>query len=205
MRFKLILSFFSMLHGLSSTIPKASLVVANDCLPSQLPVQFESPATPIIRPDFFAAVHDNQINGQAFLYPCHSLPFIAHCAALPSLLKPTSKECLPVVSIQLPHPESFHIIRDFIYTHSQSALLASLLPIAPSLLSSEASDVPGLSKTIAASLTPAAVYEMVKRIRGFWANVCALGVADEALWKGLQMSWEVTMSAMALISERASR
>ena len=183
MRFKLILSFFSMLHGLSSTIPKASLVVANDRLPSQLPIQFEPSTTPIIRPDFVAAVHDSQINGQAFLYPCHSLPFIAHCAALPSLLKPTSKECLPVVSIQLPHPESFHIIRDFIYTHSQPTLLASLLPIAPSLLSSEASDVPGLSKTIAASLTPAAVYEMVKRIRGFWANVCALGVADEALWK----------------------
>ncbi|KAF8334140.1 uncharacterized protein EI90DRAFT_3121479 [Cantharellus anzutake] len=111
------------------------------------------------------------------IYPIHGLLYAAHCALFPlppgSLSasdpepqrSPTNHRLtlsLPLISLKLPHPDSFSAINTFFYTENPAGLLRVLLPVPHSILDKFPANKdpdttslrPALSTQIAATFNP---------------------------------------------------
>lgn len=44
--------------------------------------------------------------------------------------------------------------------------------------------------------------QKLEHMHGFWANLCALGVAGDAAWKGLEGAWGLVIGVVANRSRR---
>ena len=159
---------------------------------------------PAILPTYCFAVYDGTQDGQSHLYPCHVLPVLTHCTTISrsqlTTLPPTSNS-LPVIPLQLPSPEYFPILQDFMYTRSSCNLLSALLP--PNMLPSITNfkiliDIPVVS------MRPMALLSLARKIHGTWGNVCSLGIADTELWQTLQLAWTILLKSMTQSNGRRS-
>jgi hypothetical protein len=176
-----------------------------------------------ISPTHMLAVAGPSNRDKATLYPCHNLLFASQCAALPPMRSsPTttttteededdSLRKLPIVPIYLPSPETFPIVREFIYTRACDRLLSTLLPIPSSQLPPIASSAPHssilntLSIALVNSYSLPGLLERAKIIHGVWLNTCALGISDAELWKSLETAWTVLIDAVALSTGQSSK
>lgn len=157
----------------------------------------------------------NSTRSKATLYPCHHLLFASQCANLPRMRqsspasdsddeeRDSSRITLPIVPIYLPSPETFPIVREFLYTRAFDRLLSTLLPLPSSDLppvptTPNVSVLPALSTALANTFAPAGLLERARTIHGVWSNACTLGIADESLWKCLDTAWSVIIDALAL-------
>ncbi|KDQ08208.1 hypothetical protein BOTBODRAFT_118977 [Botryobasidium botryosum FD-172 SS1] len=173
----------------------------------------------------------NARRSKAALYPFHHLVFAAHCANMPAIpaaststSAPSSSghTVVPVVPLVLPSPETFPLIRDFIYTKRTDRLLSSLFPLPtppsstashfftppPSPSSSGSSSpsspaTPGattdtLSRALASTFTLQGLFERARSVHGLWANAVALGIADDELWRVMATAWEVVVNSIAI-------
>lgn len=150
------------------------------------------------------------------LYPAHHAVLAAYCKNLPRLPPPnparnhisaTQTISLPVVPLCLPCPDTFPLLQSYFYTRRVDALLAALLPIAPAMSESGGqplSDILGqLARRLSMECTTEKLLGYSITIRGLWRNVCALGVDDEALWRAMDMAWNVVLAAISIISARS--
>ncbi|KDQ12819.1 hypothetical protein BOTBODRAFT_189071 [Botryobasidium botryosum FD-172 SS1] len=154
----------------------------------------------------------NEQSGKGYLYPFHALVLAAHCASLPLMpLAPrhpqprlrsnkTHTITVPVVRLSLPHPESFRILHDYLYTKRCDILMSSLLPLPPSSLPRLDSCVSGtlrkLSSALASAHSTNALIERCRNIHGLWSNVCKLGIADDSLWRVMEVAWSVLIESI---------
>ncbi|KZV99003.1 hypothetical protein EXIGLDRAFT_712565 [Exidia glandulosa HHB12029] len=187
----------SMLAGLEKTKP-----VPADGLPKELDVVINDLSAEV--PTHMLAVWSKEPHpaGQrrpVGLFPVHDVMLAANCAHLPafpaSIPPPPLTEGdtirVPVVPLCVPHRASFGILQNYIYTRKAELVLAHLIPKPPT-------GVPRMQVTqvVGESLTPAALATYLMRIHGFWSNVCALGVFDDALWRVIDFAWGFVMDAL---------
>lgn len=202
--------YSSLLQGIASVVTEASSVPSSG-LPSRIDVAYRD-AGGIPPTHILAAINPKQ--GKGFLFPIHELVIVSQCANLPPLppsdAKPTTRAnhsvtlTLPVIPVTLPHPESFGLLHDYLYTKRHDRLVASLLPLPYSALPPIDMSVPvtkrNLSAALAKTFTLHALVERARAIHGFWSNLCTLGVADEPLWKSLEIAWGILIEGMGMAS-----
>jgi hypothetical protein len=176
-------------------------------LPPNVKLHYRETAQDAIIPSHMFAIA-NTNKSKATLYPCHHLLFAAQCTKLPAL--PPSRPqviegqvTLPVVSISLPSPETFPLVRDFLYTRGCDRFLASLMPSLsskdiPQAGSGSSGIVPALSRALSQTLSTEKLMERAMMIHGVWANACALGVVDESLWRSMETAWAIVTGALVL-------
>lgn len=193
-------------------------------------------------PSHMLAIHDPSDVGtedepkKVTMYPVHNVILASQCSNLPALpiypkkgMKLSSTQChqqLPVVHLGVPHPESFPVIKDFLYTHDTSGLVSYMLPLVPSTPSTcEAAEIaldPGTdyatkaaayrewkkdmsdryADAIAAQLEPSVILQHLARVYSVYRNTVALGIRDERIWEYLDMCWEILIVAIARANGR---
>lgn len=193
-------------------------------------------------PTHMLAIHDPSEVGtedqpkKVTMYPVHNVVLASQCSNLPALpLYPkkgmmlSKTQChqqLPVVHLGVPHPESFPLVKDFLYTHDTSALVSYMLPLVPSTTSSSDAAATALNPdtdfetkaaayrewkrdmsdryadAIAKQLEPSVILQHLARVYSLYRNVVALGICDERIWEYLDMCWEILIVAIARANGR---
>lgn len=143
--------------------------------------------------------------GPALIRAGHALVMTAHCATNfgsyppPEHLKPdeTGRLDIPIAYLRVPHPESFEALYTYLYTKSLGQLCAGLLPlpteVGPRLLSANAEpSLPGASglrlvDEIRMAYTTEGMLERMDFLLGFRENVFHLGVAEDGVWKAMNI------------------
>lgn len=104
---------------------------------------------------------------------------------------------LPIMQLVLPHVESFTTLHVHLHIPQQ--------PLMPYLLKLPAhisySTDPGMSEAMAAKTTKE-ILDILATVKGFWCNVCALGISAERTWAGMGESWA---SCVAELQRRGYR
>ncbi|KAG9023553.1 hypothetical protein FRB95_012909 [Tulasnella sp. JGI-2019a] len=205
----------AMLRGIAS-VDTTNMVIPPS--PTDLKVHMLSnyPNQFVVYPTHLICVSALNGTGGGVVYPINALVLVAHCARLPSFPPSASLQpdvsnhlLMPVVPIRLPHPPSFAKLFDYLYTKNFGRLCAALCPI-PSESLAAITDATNnaqprqrgelLTKivdTIRETYEVAALLEKMKFIHGLWSNVCELGIAEEGIWKCMNLAWQVLMRALS--------
>ena len=162
-----------------------------------------------------------------YIYPIHGILYAVHCATFPfpegSLSasdpeprrSPTNHRLtlsLPLVTLKVPHLESFSAINTFLYTENPVSLLIFLLPIPHALLNMSLPNrtldmvvmQATLSAHIATTYNPSVLIDSARKTHGLWSNLIALGIAHQELWKLVDLAWEVLLMSMEIQMQRMS-
>ncbi|KAH9947849.1 hypothetical protein B0H21DRAFT_736614 [Amylocystis lapponica] len=142
----------------------------------------------------------------------------------------TTAVSLPIVPLTVPSAEVFPLLHAYLHTRRPDTLLASLLPSLASVLPpanvAAGSSAPGKAMYIAqfssesllrlahglassahahagAQGALAGLMAHTKAINGLWRNACALGVFDAELWGVMDLAWEIVLTALTRVAERA--
>lgn len=201
-----------MLH-INSTV-KASPVVSKTTLPKEIEIHLGevTPNPPTHMLAVFARSPPGSSSASSSshkltLYPSHNIVLATHCANLPPLPSPPQPSSqsitVPVVPLGLPAPNAFPALHSFLYTKNAAHLYRVLLPLLPPPPPSEpfaapktsAERIGGLIDQIS-QLPPRDITKHLLIVNGVWRNACALGVFDEKLWKALDSTWIVLLSAL---------
>jgi hypothetical protein len=130
---------------------------------------------------------------------------------------------VPVVPMGIPSPETFVPLSSYLYNGRADQLFAHFMPsgVAPEVsaalqalsLAHESTESTGstpahtliahLTTLLSAHLQPQQLLQHALRINGLWRNACALGVADEGLWRTMEVMWEVVVGAMCIGNAQA--
>lgn len=148
------------------------------------------------------------------LFPVHSIVLAAHCHNFPPLATPTEPlppNHLPVQPFCIPHVQSYAALSQYLYTHRQDLLFASLcapLPppkFFPTTPHSTSSPLPSISKDdmlkfareLSETYTEHKLLQSISSIHFLWKDVYALQILDEGLWEILDVAWGVYICAVA--------
>ncbi|KAG8882761.1 hypothetical protein FRB97_007800 [Tulasnella sp. 331] len=204
----------AMLRGIAS-VDTSNMVIPPS--PTNLKVHMLSsyPNQFVVYPTHLICVSPLNGTGGGVVYPVNALVLVAHCARLPTLPASASLQpdvsnhlTMPVVPIRLPHPPSFAKLFDYLYTKHFGRLCASLCPIPTESLAAitelttnaQARErgelLAKIVETIRDTYEVAALLEKMKFIHGLWSNVCELGIAEEGIWKCMNLAWQVLMKAL---------
>jgi len=175
-----------MLQGLS----KSRFTVAADLLTANIDSSALPPSA--IPPTLMLSLESDQNIVQGLL-PCHDLTLISFCSTLPVLPSSSCSTSIPVVPLRLPSPQTFHIIRDYIYTRSKPALMSSLLAL---------SNSKRLEVTTITGLSTSKLAERVRTVYGVFSNACRVGFGDDEFWRCLQAAWKLLLTALAAQPKR---
>ncbi|KAK0194565.1 hypothetical protein F5146DRAFT_998930 [Armillaria mellea] len=191
---------------------------AKDALiPATFPVSLPAHA-PAEGPSYFLGVFAEK-STKVMLHPAHHEVLAVHCPGLPKAIQasPAGAE-IPIHPLCLPDPQSYALLSQYMYTHRQDLLLASLLPPG-SLLSNpfpttaHLSDSPktademhapllALAESLAKDFTQHKLLGGVSTVHGLWKNTMALGVDDDGLWEVLDAAWGVYLTAAGWTDSR---
>ncbi|CED83489.1 hypothetical protein [Phaffia rhodozyma] len=135
------------------------------------------------------------------LLPVHAIIYQASCAHVPPFpsFEYLPVDQLPVVSIALPSPNQFPLINNFLYTQRPDDLLEKLLNV---LEPTRPSGRTGLMNDMANRLGKNDLMDRIAVIHGTWENMCALGIADSALWRTMDIAWEILVGSLALLESK---
>ena len=153
----------------------------------------------------------------------HNVVLAAHCAkwfALPKAKAAAearvavnaggaggTRLTLPVVPLAVPHPPSFMHLLQTLYTHKVSWLLDQLVPVPKPTMALPTPQDPRpanphyileTGRRVAARFTPQAIVEMLGTVVGLWQNAIYLGVSDRRLWIGIDWSWDMLLTGLAM-------
>ncbi|RDX52478.1 hypothetical protein OH76DRAFT_161198 [Lentinus brumalis] len=157
------------------------------------------------------------------LMPAHNLVLAAHCAKWFPLPKaaggahetrvedqdgvPGTQLTLPVVPLAVPHPQSFMLLLQTLYTHKVSWLLDQLVPVPKPTVVFPTRETPQprnphyiveTGRRVAARFTPHAIVGMLGMVIGLWQNAIYLGVSDRRLWIGIDWSYDMLLTGLAM-------
>ncbi|KAI1786370.1 hypothetical protein LXA43DRAFT_1034155 [Ganoderma leucocontextum] len=159
------------------------------------------------------------------LIPVHNLVLATHCAKWfklgPTSSAPTpvmdrqgiagTQITLPVVPLAVPHPESFLLLLQSMYTHKASWLMDQLVPVQKPAVAfpSTANPAPEnphyileTGRRLAARYTPNALLEMIGTVVGLWQNAVYLGVSDRRLWTAMDWSYDMLLTGLGFALHR---
>jgi len=114
-------------------------------------------------------------DGTTVVYPVHGLVFAASCSFLEQLVPPaelmvSNRVILPVVPLNIPHPESFTFIRDYLYIKLEDTFYESIFAW-------RCNDNPPVG------MHPGDM------VIGLYRNGITLGIVDDQYWKILRRAW----------------
>ncbi|GJJ16299.1 hypothetical protein Clacol_010596 [Clathrus columnatus] len=123
---------------------------------------------------------------------------------------------LPVIPLCIPSPGTFPLLQAYLYTKRTDKLLGALIPAIPSL--SRMMSGPGLgvshtqpstssasafvaspadlSRQLSAAFLPNILLAATLRTHELWANIIALGIFDDNLWRAVNYAWKVLVGAL---------
>ncbi|PIL28770.1 hypothetical protein GSI_08814 [Ganoderma sinense ZZ0214-1] len=159
------------------------------------------------------------------LIPAHNLVLAMHCAkwfklgptntsetrVLDPQGLPGTQITLPIVPLAVPHPESFLLLLQAMYTHKASWLMDQLVPVQKPAVAfpSAANPAPEnphyileTGRRLAARYTPSALLEMVGTVVGLWQNAVYLGVSDRRLWTAMDWSYDMLLTGLGFALRR---
>ena len=122
-----------------------------------------------------------------------------------------TKLTLPVVPLAVPHPASFLHLLQTLYTHKVSWLLDQLVPVPKPTMVLPTPENPNpqnphyiheTGRRVAARFTSDAILEMIGMVIGLWQNAIYLGVSDTRLWIGIEWSYDMLLSGLAISLNR---
>lgn len=185
-----------------------------------LPTEFEVVVNDLSSdmPTHMLAVYGRHVSAatkrRVTLFPIHSIILATHCANLPILPPsnvtrpgaPGSTVSLPMVPLCIPAPDVFPQLSSFLYTKRIDLLLASLLPCSvphPLYRDDPTSErvlslLQQFSSRLATTYGTQGLLAHAMAVNGLWRNACALGIDDEKLWCGLDVAWEILITALAI-------
>lgn len=171
-----------MLAGLSSLKAQAP----KSALPNEMDVSIDNAAG--VCPTHMLAVYSSRPTTasprKVTLFPTHQLVLAAHCANLPALPASSATHTagtsatVPVVPLCLPSPEAFPLLQSYLYTKNTENLSNVLFP------------------STSTPLDKVVIQRHMGLIHGLWADACALGVVDSALYEVIQSSWNRLVAAV---------
>ena len=157
------------------------------------------------------------------LVAAHNLVLAAHCGKWFPLAKseratetrvsvneggaPGTQLNLPVVPLAVPHPASFMYLLQTLYTHKVSWLLDQLVPVQKPSMALPTPQNPNpqnphyileTGRRVAARFTPQAIVQMLGTVIGLWQNAIYLGISDRRLWVGIDWSWDMLLTGLAM-------
>ncbi|KAI0719787.1 hypothetical protein C8T65DRAFT_706124 [Cerioporus squamosus] len=156
------------------------------------------------------------------LVPAHNLVLATHCAKWFPLPTPADVRqtavadangvpgtmlSLPVVPLAVPHPASFMYLLQTLYTHKVSWLLDQLVPVPKPTVVFPTRENPQprnphyileTGRRVAARFTPHAIVGMLATVIGLWQNAIYLGCADRRLWIGIDWSYDMLLTGLAM-------
>ncbi|KAI0703043.1 hypothetical protein BC835DRAFT_1319635 [Cytidiella melzeri] len=184
---------FSSTNGL----PKELVVLAHD-LSAQMPTHL-------------LAVYgqtESSAKASMSLFPAHNIVLSAYCANMPSLpyssppapAQQGGPVQLPVVPVNLPHPQSYAHIQQYLYTKDRVSFIMSMLPSIPpqGVLSGSSSATAQYAKDVAATFTTQKILALLRNVHGTYRNLCALEVQEDLVWQLINVAWEVLLTALAV-------
>lgn len=109
----------------------------------------------------------------------------------------TSALRLPVVHVCIPEPACFPILFSYLHNSNKFDFVLSLLSYYHIEHTNVGMEVykDHFAMVVARRSKPPQVLSYLKRIRGLWANMVALGVSDSILWQLVEMCWDVACRA----------
>ena len=114
---------------------------------------------------------------------------------------------LPVVPLAVPHPPTFMYLLQTLYTHKVSWLLEQLVPVPKPSMTLPTPENPHpknphyileAGRRLAARYTPQAIVQMMSTVIGIWQNTLYLGITDRRLWVGIDWSWDMLLTGLAM-------
>lgn len=152
------------------------------------------------------ALHVRSVTGGPLgaIYPIHPLILLSSCGAVPTFrpapyVDATVREDVPLprVGFPLPHPKSFSVLLDYLYTRNKRDFWLSLCPVPLDRLAyiqGAEGSADGTQRVIEVLL---ALYDgddiglanAVERVKGVRDNAYHLSVDDEDLWITLRSVW----------------
>ena len=159
------------------------------------------------------------------LIPVHNLVLAMHCAKWFKLAPTDTTQTpivdrqgiagtqitLPVVPLAVPHPESFLLLLQSMYTHKASWLMDQLVPVQKPAIAFPSPSNPApenphyileTGRRLAARYTPGALLEMVGTVVGLWQNAVYLGVSDRRLWTAMDWSYDMLLTGLGFALRR---
>lgn len=169
---------------------------------------------------------DASSNGSSFpkdgltLHPVHSVIPTIHCSSLPRLpfsnvsspSVPGEKVSVPFIRLQLPFPEEFSTLLEYLYTRNALKLMARYVPNigrdatkTATTCGSRQGQIDAYAREVTKSNGWAAILKKIMALNGFVKNVCTLGVSDRKMWAILDLSWEILLAALKISVEATNR
>ena len=200
---------------------------------SRLPSAFDvAPKHGTPPPTHILAVQSSPSSGRpasdtVFLVPTHHIVLAANCAHIPRMpvSRPQTRSngalVVPMMPLVVPHAEAFAPLHAFLVAHRLDRLMATLLPVPPTMLATSRSrggsassaagpfahvSAPQVATYLAASAAGdkmSALMALTRTVSAIWRNACALGIFDRDLWAALDFSWEVILGAMNMVATGA--
>ncbi|KAE9404274.1 hypothetical protein BT96DRAFT_989548 [Gymnopus androsaceus JB14] len=119
---------------------------------------------------------------------------------------------LPVSSIRVPDPPTFHLVLQYCYLRSQDMFFSVFIPDLYLFWTRPRSSLPTVYTNFMANCTsedairalavylgtmfePWKLFKYAQIVHRVWLNVCALGVFDEILWKVIEGCYQVLQRA----------
>lgn len=174
------------------------------CLPNEVPVTLSD--STLICPSHILAVTSTAASSdrrKVDLYPVHSLILATQCAKMmpfppsPTIEAGQQAVKLPIVTIAIPHPESFRPLLLFLYSKNPAKLAKDLMPLAPPpKLFEDHSLIPGYAARLAKTFTEGALLRFAAHIFGLWKNVCAFSIDNRTLWTAMDILWDIYILAL---------
>ncbi|PBK80877.1 hypothetical protein ARMGADRAFT_1020661 [Armillaria gallica] len=186
-------------------------------IPARFPVSLPANA-PGEGPSYFLGVFAPN-STKVTLHPAHHDVLAVHCPRLPStiLASPPASE-IPVHPLCLPDPQSYALLSQYMYTHRQDLLLASLLPpgslpsnpfpttahlsSSPKTAEEIHSQLLVVAESLAKDFTQHKLLGGLSTVHGLWKNTVALGVDDDGLWEVIHAAWGVYLTAAGWTDSR---
>lgn len=169
-------------------------------------------------PTHLLAVYKRPVRGKAStrgvqLHATHNLVLAAQCASIPVLTsekpapqasQPGESITLPVLAMAVPHPESFGAVHEYLYTKDRAVFASRIVPYPPSRAMAGADEHTHAAwvHRLATTYSQRVLLTHLAFAAGAYANMCALGIQDDAMWHALQASWTVLRGAL-LVQQHA--
>lgn len=142
---------------------------------------------------------ERPVRGPRRLFPIHPIVYTARCADWtppqpPYNVPHAASVTLPVVPLEVPHPESFGIVHEFLYTKNSARFFAALVPTPNArTLTEHCPDgtVATLIRNLAETYKKQIIVAHLGITAGVYANMRALGIHDDEMWKILRYAWAV--------------
>ncbi|KDQ56829.1 hypothetical protein JAAARDRAFT_94147, partial [Jaapia argillacea MUCL 33604] len=200
---------------------------ATNPLPQRLDVRIVEDILPIL-PSHILAIRTNSyhlppsLQNRVLLIPTHHVVIAANCTniilppsqlPIPHSVATFSKDryrhliTIPLIPFNIPSPETYRTLQDFLYSHDRELFLRDIYPhthpLPAKLLGPpHPSHHHAIAKELAKVCTIHTLAKAILTINGIWRNMWTLGVVDDEMWMVVDTAWESAILAVLILTHK---